>query len=223
MTACLTFFSDASACLVIHLCCRKKSCSPHCGTNTSYLLNCRLVTLTGFITAAHFLQREQKLLSFFFFFFSPGNIRVTETSHSLSCHARCSAASTINLHQQSVCRGPGVLLCNISCSWIRCIIYFINIYIFIKINPWKWHALLWARSVPVKHSPGLQISKSMAPPMLSIFWMMVLARAAGLNRTGRLLCVRWRLTGLYGIKFKPLLRSLSDSAASIQSHDSTGT
>lgn len=45
-------------------------------------------------------------------------------------------------------------------------------------------------------SPGLQMLKSMAPPMLSIFWMMAVERAAGAKRTGLLLWVRWRTTVL---------------------------
>lgn len=36
--------------------------------------------------------------------------------------------------------------------------------------------------------------KSMAPPMFSSFWMMVVERAAGAKRTGLFLCVRWRVT-----------------------------
>lgn len=36
----------------------------------------------------------------------------------------------------------------------------------------------------------------MAPPMLSIFWIMVLANAVGVNRTGLLLWVLWGVTGL---------------------------
>lgn len=99
-----------------------------------------------FSSPQHIFYRRNR--NYWVFFFSLGNVRVTKTSHSLSCHARCSAASTISLPQQSVCQGTGVLLFNISCKWkLAC--FALSLLYFSQ-------TLTWFANIKVHSSPHVE-------------------------------------------------------------------